>query len=128
MGNSDWNLVDHFLSAVSLLVSASYTQCKKLILDVDRLFGHEVRSIHSHRPILYTLIGGLQIVMILCGVVWGLWIGFAIVCAGTLLPLFRKFSLTSLPASKEPCSARSPTFSPSNTPFAAAPPSSSGRI
>lgn len=23
--------------------------------------------------------------MILCGVVWGLWIGFAIVCAGTLL-------------------------------------------
>lgn len=35
----------------------------------DRLFGHEV-------------------VMILCGVVWGLWVGFAIVCAGTFLAGF----------------------------------------
>lgn len=36
---------------------------------VRRLFGHEV-------------------VMILCGVVWGLWVGFAIVCAGTFLAGF----------------------------------------
>ncbi|KAB5592156.1 Golgi apparatus membrane protein TVP38 [Ceratobasidium theobromae] len=28
---------------------------------------------------------GHEIVAVLCGVVWGLWIGFAIVCAGTLL-------------------------------------------
>ncbi|KAI5448871.1 hypothetical protein NCC49_006058 [Naganishia albida] len=28
---------------------------------------------------------GHEVVMILCGVVWGLWVGFAIVCAGTFL-------------------------------------------
>jgi hypothetical protein len=28
---------------------------------------------------------GHEIVAILCGLVWGLWIGFAIVCAGTFL-------------------------------------------
>ncbi|KAG9119989.1 Tlg2-vesicle protein [Ceratobasidium sp. 392] len=28
---------------------------------------------------------GHEIVAVLCGVVWGLWIGFAIVCAGTLI-------------------------------------------
>jgi uncharacterized membrane protein YdjX (TVP38/TMEM64 family) len=30
------------------------------------------------------LFGG-EVVCLLCGLVWGLWIGFAIVCAGTFL-------------------------------------------
>src|ERR1700761_2544581 len=35
----------------------------------------------SHTPQLF----GHEIVAILCGLVWGLWIGFAIVCAGTFI-------------------------------------------
>ncbi|CCO34110.1 Golgi apparatus membrane protein TVP38 [Rhizoctonia solani AG-1 IB] len=35
--------------------------------------------------ILFPPLFGHEIVAVLCGLVWGLWIGFAIVCAGTLL-------------------------------------------
>jgi uncharacterized membrane protein YdjX (TVP38/TMEM64 family) len=37
--------------------------------------------VHDQVPQLF----GHEIVAILCGVVWGLWVGFAIVAAGTFL-------------------------------------------
>lgn len=47
------------------------------VLSFPPLFGHEVRYIHDEYS--------RQIVAVICGLVWGLWIGFGIVAAGTFI-------------------------------------------
>jgi hypothetical protein len=63
MVNSDSHPLYHIFSS-----GASHRRVSGLPGDhyVPQLFGHEI-------------------IAILCGVVWGLWIGFAIVAAGTFL-------------------------------------------
>jgi uncharacterized membrane protein YdjX (TVP38/TMEM64 family) len=55
-----------------------------IVLSFPPLFGHEV-------------------VAVLCGVVYGLWIGFAVVAAGTF------FGESKLPASRKPCPVTGPS-------------------
>jgi hypothetical protein len=61
------------------------------IISFPPLFGHEVSKIsYSLLPLFFSSKTKLidpspKIVIILCGLVWGLWLGFAIVSLGTLL-------------------------------------------
>lgn len=52
------------------------------VISFPPLFGHEVRSI-IHLPLKSSTDAVEQIVAILVGAVWGLWIGFGITAAGT---------------------------------------------
>ncbi|CAK5263286.1 unnamed protein product [Mycena citricolor] len=82
-------IIGILVGAITALITIFHTQIVHYLIPMTNFLHQQKYGILVPIGVLFVIsfppLFGHEIIAVLCGVVWGLWVGFGIVCAGTFL-------------------------------------------